>query len=195
MRCSRTAGQLGDGRRVAEDGIDRLGQHKRPPLRAPDQRLLDGLDIVVRRHGHGGAREPAGVDHRGVDVRVGDDERVPVGQRLDDGKVGVVARGEGERARETGERGHRLLEFGMDGQRPRHQPRGAGPGAVRLCGRDRSGHDPGVTGQAEVIVPGQVEQWFAAVGIGQPPGEPAFVPLGRLSRQPGREAGLAHPCT
>ena len=192
VRCGQR-GQRGDRRGVAEDGIDRLHQHQRPALRAAGQRLLDRGEVIVRGHDHGGAREAAGVDHRGVDVRVGDDQGIAVGQRLHDGQVGVVARGEHQRAGETGEHGHRLLEFGVDRQRSRHQARGGRSGAVSLRGRDRPGHDPGVAGQAQVVVSGQVEQGLAAVGFGQPAGQPAFLALGRLGGQPGREAAAAHP--
>ena len=101
-------------RGVTEDGVDRLGQHQRPALAAARQCPGDGGDVVVRCDGHGRTGEPAGVDHRGVDMRVRDDERVGVGQRLDDGEVGVIAGRERQRGRETGERGHFPLEFGVD---------------------------------------------------------------------------------
>ena len=89
-----------------------------------------------------GAAEPAGVDHRGVHVGVGDDEGVGVGQRGHGREVGVVAGREHQRRRETGERGERLLELLVDGQRAGDQAGGAGPGAVLLRPRRRHPRRP-----------------------------------------------------
>ena len=63
-------GQLGERRGVAEDRVDRLGEHKGAGLGAMSQRLLDGRDVVVRDDPDLAAGQPAGVDERGMDVRV-----------------------------------------------------------------------------------------------------------------------------
>ena len=60
------------------------------------QRGAHGCDVVVRHHRDLGAGEADGVDQGGVDVGVGDDVGVAVGQRGDQREVRVVARGEDE---------------------------------------------------------------------------------------------------
>jgi hypothetical protein len=72
-------GEVGQRRGVAQDGEDRLGQHERAWLGTSAQSLVDRRDVAVRRHDDACSGEPAGVDERCMDVRVGDHERAGVG--------------------------------------------------------------------------------------------------------------------
>ncbi len=177
-------GQLGDRRGVAEDGVDRLDQHHRARVGARGQHLVHGGDVVVGDHLHRGPAEPAGVDHRGVHVGVGDDQGVGVGQGGDGREVGVVAGREHQRGREPGERGQRLLELLVEAQRAGDQARGARAGAVLLGRRDRALDHPRVPGQAEVVVAGQVDHRLRRVPGDQAAGQPGVLALLGLLRQP-----------
>ena len=58
------------------------------------------------------------------------------------------------------------------------------PAPTGLGGLHRGGDHAGVSGQAEVVVPGQVEQRLPTVGVAQRPGQPLRLALGGLLGEP-----------
>ena len=144
----------GADRRPARQAVPRRRARSRSSRPAPPrgrwvragEEPLDGGDVVVRDHVHRCPAEPAGVDHRGVHVGVGDDQGVGVGQRRD------RRRGwRGSRSRTPAPVGkpvnaaRALLELLVERQGAGDQAGGAGAGAVRLRRRDRAGDHPRVS--------------------------------------------------
>ena len=171
-------------RLVAEHGVDRLDQHQRTGVSRRGQRSTDRGHVVVRHDLDVRLREAYGVDQRRVHVRVRDDERVTTAQRGDSGEVGVVTGREHEGGRLPEVRRELALELRVQLQRPRDQSGGSGAGspAPRRCGGSLD--DRGVTGEAEVVVPGQVRGHALRRPGSQRPLQPGRVACGRLGRQP-----------
>ena len=88
-------------------------------------------------------------------------------------EVRVVAGRRHQRGREAGELGEVVLELRVQRQRAGHQTRGAGTGAAGLGGLHSGGDHTGVAGEAEVVVPRQVEKRLPTIGVAQRPGQPS----------------------
>jgi hypothetical protein len=176
--------ELGHRGSVAEHGVDGLDQDDRACLGAAREEALDRPDVVVRHHLHGRAREPARIDHRGVHVRVGDDQRVAVGQGRHGGEVGVVARGQRERRREAGEVRQPALEVFVHAERARHQARGSRAGAVPPGSVDGRRDHVRMPTQPEVVVAGEVDHRPGRVAGEQAPGQARALPLSSPVVQP-----------
>ena len=66
--------QGAQGRSLAVDGEDRVGDHERARLDPLGERESHGAYVAVRHDDDAGAGQPAGVDHRRMVLSVGDDE-------------------------------------------------------------------------------------------------------------------------
>ena len=177
-------GELDQRRGVTEHGVDRLGQHQHPPVAGAGEGGPDRGHVVVRRHHDLGPRQPGGVDQRGVDVGVGDDQGGPVDERGDHREVGVVAGRGDQRRRPAQEGGQLALEVVVQGEGPGHQAGGAGAGAPEGRRLGRGGADLRVPREAEVVVAGQVEHGLVGAVRDQPPDQPGGLARGRPLGEP-----------
>ena len=109
--CRRAgAGERGQRREVAVHAEDAVRQHERRPWRARGERRFERGGVAVRIPGEFRARDPPGVDQRGVVERVAEDEAALRHERGREPEVRHVAGREEQRALAPGERGERLLE-------------------------------------------------------------------------------------
>ena len=99
-----------------------------------------------------GAGKPRGVNDRGVDELVKDDDVVLADERGDGAEGGGIAGGKGEGGFSGLELGEGRLQLVMWRQRPADEPGGAGAGAKLAHGTARGFLDRGMGRKAQVIV-------------------------------------------
>ena len=170
--------ELPQWRYISVDREDTIGDDQCPRLGPTTQRSSNGLDLAVRDDDHPCPRQPAGIDQRRVVARVGDHQRARSGQGRDRAEVGQVAGGEDECCRHPDEVGELSLQASVDIRGPGDESRSGRASAVVARGTYGTGLDLGVSGQAEVVVAGQVEQPV-----------PARVPRPKATTQAQRVAG------
>jgi hypothetical protein len=158
-------GQRSELRGVAVHREDAVAHHQ-GGARVAVQRLADGGRVGVRDDADLGPGEPATVDQRGVVGAVRDDQGAAPAQRGDRGEVGGVAGGEDQGGLEAAELREFRLQFGVQLGAPGDQPGAGGPGAPAQARLGPGPHHLGVPGQAQVVVPRQVEQLRLGGGPG-----------------------------
>jgi hypothetical protein len=123
--------------------------------------LVDGLVC--------GAREPRPVDDRGVVERVGEDRGRAVAERVEQGGVGVPARGVGQRRLGAEEAREVALQLHLGSELAAYEAHRRGSGAVFGQRLDAGVDDSRVVGEAEVVVGAQAEDLAAPFDLHQRP--------------------------
>ena len=108
------------------------------------------------------AAQFCGIDNRGVNQFVDDDDVVFVGERANRSERGGVTGGKNQRGFGLFELSERLLEFVVRRERAANQPLRAGACAEFFNRLHRGFFEQRVIGQAEIIVGRKIQERFAA---------------------------------
>jgi hypothetical protein len=122
-----------------------------------DELVLEVVHVVVAVDEALGLGQPHAVDDRGMVELVGDDGAFLVEERLEDAAVGVEGRGIEDGVLHAQEVGHAPLELSVDLLGAADEADRGQAKAPAEEGIIRSGHDPGVVAEAQVVVGAEVE--------------------------------------
>ena len=154
-------GQVADRRQVGDDAVH--GEHA--VGRDQAEAAVLGLLAAGLQRGHvvvGVAQaprlaEPDAVDHRGVVEGIGDDRVLRPQQGLEQAGVGIEAGGIEDRILHPEKAGEALFERLVLLLGAADEAHRSHPVAIAIEGRLGSPHQPGIIGQAEVVVGAEVE--------------------------------------